>query len=39
MKGVKTMSIGNGTAKQFQTDHLLCEKVTLNGNDLNSTLR
>ena len=31
MKGVKTASFANGTATRFQVDHLLANRITLDG--------
>jgi cell division protein FtsB len=33
MKGVKTMSVANGTAKRFQADDIVTHRVHLPGGD------
>lgn len=39
MKGVKTMSLANGTAKKFQSDDIIAQRIHLpGGEELGATL-
>lgn len=40
MKGVKTMSLANGTAKRFHSDEIIATKIKLPGDlDVGETLK
>ncbi len=40
MKGVKTMSLANGTAKRFQSDDIIAQRIHMNdGIEVHATLK
>ena len=39
MKGVKTMSLANGTAKRFHSDELIANSIRSGGIDIGETLK